>query len=1328
MPVAQSVSLADTIETQSAQLTDSRLHIVSRRDLARRIGQVQGNRHLQKVVAFARSDSQTPIGPDVASDIDEGAAARDISDAPSPASRIDTPDTLPVARSGTPNRTDASVTANTWPASIHVLRALASGIPAGRGPADDGHGGSPQERSPEADESVGREAQTLPRNEARAAPADEGGVAAEGGSGPARITTTSGAAEVPRARGTPAVAGAAEPVQADRGSAAGPGMGAEPGVSPAVAPGPAINSSSGEDLLASIAASPVSSLGEALGHAKALAPELQQREKAQAQAGIPAIDQPTGLPARAPQAPPAPTTLPQGHNALPPPAAGRATAEPPRQPEPTGPLPASQVSTAASEPKDTQSEGGGSWWNWLTGRLQGFFGSLPTRDPTVSTSAGPPQRVDMSGEADPAQNATQQQAAEQQAASQRGAADAATHADFGENAVYPTVPVGKLRPRYKPTLPPRPAGKAVKSDAVLPGKERAEFDRSAKPWLDEQVHGQLGAYGKERSTYERATEEAQQAGKRQLDDETKRTRSEQEALCKEVRADVAAERGRWQEENRKVHEQLGNQSSAKREEVDRQIREKVATTHGDADSQLRDAETKAEAEKSKSEQEAADKKREEEDKPRSWWDRVKGAVSDAFNAIRSAVNAIFDKLRQVVKGIIDAARRAVHALIEACRAAIVGMIHAFGEFVKGLVSVALAAFPELAKKARAWIDGKVKAASDAVNRAAEALHRAADAILDVVAKAIDLALGLLQAALIKAIDALETLALLPFKAMETIAKLVEWVAKYGKFITGALDLEGAADRVIEGLKKSLGAMVSEVPAKALAKLQELAGQLGGDSSMAQSAPAPAAAAPASGASLRVQRQSAVPVPVKRHVSASEHLKGVLRYLDKGLEHLKTSWWDELKKVGWNLLWPWPAVWSDLKDIWKQIKAGFDDAYHLRASKVIDDILAIDQKINSILGNLYGWFFIASVLVGSIIGAFFGGAGAIPGALAGAALAGEAGEALVAALIATESAVIVKAVADLAIGNDKAEEDEQDYSKIAGSTLTVTITAAMMLIGEIAAKLAKSVWEGGAGVFRGEKGPEVSVDGGGAGDVKPSDAAPGAEGGGRALAEAPTADGATIKALEDGRIVICRMCEISDLAKEFAAELDDPARASDPDIQNLKREIDNAKTLDPDSKVKAEVELRAKLEKLRAESSIESKATPPKTADPLHGRTQEQFDALASDPAHGGKIDPKSMQERRVGLDLEARGEVPGPLTRDPTGGAEFIDSVGQKWDVKGFNSNFTPKKGGFDLIRDAGKVDKSLALGENVMLDTSKMSPTDVQALRAEGTQRGWGNRVKWWP
>lgn len=129
-----------------------------------------------------------------------------------------------------------------------------------------------------------------------------------------------------------------------------------------------------------------------------------------------------------------------------------------------------------------------------------------------------------------------------------------------------------------------------------------------------------------------------------------------------------------------------------------------------------------------------------------------------------------------------------------------------------------------------------------------------------------------------------------------------------------------------------------------------------------------------------------------------------------------------------------------------------------------------------------------------------------------------------------------------------------------------------------------------------------------------------------------------------------------------------------------------------------------------------------------GRAGAEYEALARDPAHGGNVSDKAKQERRVGLELEKRGGVPGPITRDPTGKAEFIDAQGNKWDVKGFNSYFRPSKGGFNLQVDANKVDKSLREGENVMLDTSKMTPNDIAALKAEGAARSWGSKVVYWP
>lgn len=131
-------------------------------------------------------------------------------------------------------------------------------------------------------------------------------------------------------------------------------------------------------------------------------------------------------------------------------------------------------------------------------------------------------------------------------------------------------------------------------------------------------------------------------------------------------------------------------------------------------------------------------------------------------------------------------------------------------------------------------------------------------------------------------------------------------------------------------------------------------------------------------------------------------------------------------------------------------------------------------------------------------------------------------------------------------------------------------------------------------------------------------------------------------------------------------------------------------------------------------------------DQLGSRSQEAYDALAADPSRGNVTDDKSRQERQVGLNAERQGLLPGPITRDPIGAAEFIDGAGQAWDVKAFNSKFPSFMGGFDVHVDAGKVDKSLALKENVIIDTTNMTKQDVESLRAEGVVRGWGNRVIW--
>ena len=132
-----------------------------------------------------------------------------------------------------------------------------------------------------------------------------------------------------------------------------------------------------------------------------------------------------------------------------------------------------------------------------------------------------------------------------------------------------------------------------------------------------------------------------------------------------------------------------------------------------------------------------------------------------------------------------------------------------------------------------------------------------------------------------------------------------------------------------------------------------------------------------------------------------------------------------------------------------------------------------------------------------------------------------------------------------------------------------------------------------------------------------------------------------------------------------------------------------------------------------------------------GRTEQELRALAEDPAHSGSKRPidieKGQHEARIGLELEERGLLKN-IKRDATGKAEFIDELGQAWDVKSFNSRYKPNKGGFRLDKAMNIVKKSLSENENVIIDTSNLSTEHIAELTSEVTKQGLQGKVLFWP
>lgn len=276
-----------------------------------------------------------------------------------------------------------------------------------------------------------------------------------------------------------------------------------------------------------------------------------------------------------------------------------------------------------------------------------------------------------------------------------------------------------------------------------------------------------------------------------------------------------------------------------------------------------------------------------------------------------------------------------------------------------------------------------------------------------------------------------------------VVDAVDIIESVGKFLVGAWRLIQNPQPIIDGLREAIGKMIGAIP-DFVGSVVDKALQSAGS-------------------------------------KFKEHGLGVWRHLEPKLDYLAKNWWQVIKDTGWQLLWPWPSVSKEIGAMWDHMKAAADHIWNLEFSEGIDEVLAVGRSINSIAGSLYGWFFIASVLVGAILGGIFGvGAGAIPGALAGAAFAAEVGEALLAFTIGIESASLLKAAYNLVVQKETQEQKEKDYEQIASSGLTLGITGAMVILSEIAVKFAQGVLSRVAGLFRRAGATEVEEVAGTAG--------------------------------------------------------------------------------------------------------------------------------------------------------------------------------------------------------------------------------------------------------
>lgn len=309
-----------------------------------------------------------------------------------------------------------------------------------------------------------------------------------------------------------------------------------------------------------------------------------------------------------------------------------------------------------------------------------------------------------------------------------------------------------------------------------------------------------------------------------------------------------------------------------------------------------------------------------------------------------------------------------------------------------------------------------------------------------------------------------------------IGSIVSTIVKVAPFLGAVKEAVQNPNSVMDPMAQGIASQIEGgMPGAAINKAREhMAGA--GTSSPSSAEPA-AAGVPVqrTPARNRVQR-----TPVQQPLSQGTLWNAFVGALEEKWE--KLSVWEVVKETLWTLVWPWPAVGREftglVDDLTKVVNRMTTDGLGFWRH-LIDIPLIIWRRINNVLMHLYGWFLLASVILGAIAGAvggpiagailgFMGGAGvgAVPGAAAGEAVGVAAGagiglgfalgvgEGLLVSFLAAEAASFLKAYIDLGAVDQTDEEQNEDLNQMANSAIGLGIAAVLFMLSAVAARLAR----------------------------------------------------------------------------------------------------------------------------------------------------------------------------------------------------------------------------------------------------------------------------------
>jgi hypothetical protein len=635
--------------------------------------------------------------------------------------------------------------------------------------------------------------------------------------------------------------------------------------------------------------------------------------------------------------------------------------------------------------------------------------------------------------------------------------------DYGENDVIKKPKKGNItaKKKIKPyTITPRPLSKSLTYPDYFEAK--AAGYTNGEPYR--RMNAKTETYYGDKEQQEEKMDSEELRCMEQIEEQKQLSKQGQLNAKVTVISQVGQQRQSWYNELNETEKTFYDSSvnlkkgfndsiTEEKNKGDEEIRKKVDEANNES------------AEKHKKAHEDVEKEKEKKKKESSgFFGWLRSKASALLDALKSFVNWVFDNLRKAVKWIFDKVKKWVKGFLEMIHKAVVGLIKGFGAMLKGFASIALFAFPETRKKVVGAIDGAVDYAVEKTDAAFEAFENFVSDIIDGLADFVDSCLGLIQDLTNFAFDALKFIVNGLLYVLEYLMNIEKMYAMFKKMIDGFMYMWDHPEVVEQKAKEFLQPYIDDVQNQAPAEMRKALGEF--------------------------------------NLAVAKHINGILAYLMPNLKHLAANWWGEAKKMIWFLIWPFAKgspLREDAPKLWRLVPQIWDDFWNGNFSRCVDGCLEWMQALNSVVGSFAGWIVIGSVVVGAIVGAFFGGVGAIPGAGAGLEVGLAIGEGIMMSMIATESAVIMKAVYDLYVTDDDgkvttpaaqkaAAEAKQEnstgqpesngptirssgdvktgrdriefaYQRIANSSLALGVMLALILLGAIGGKIAQAIVSG-----------------------------------------------------------------------------------------------------------------------------------------------------------------------------------------------------------------------------------------------------------------------------